>query len=171
MWNLRSPARDWAWAFRVGVLCYPLLPLPSICHHQGLFQRISTSHQEAKGLAVQFQHESFQWIFRVDLGLTSKISLVSKSLLQHHSLKALILQWSTFFMDYWKNKSLTIWIFVGKVISLLFNNQSRFVIFSPSIHHEVMGLDVMIFIFWMLSFKPACSLPYFTFIKKLFSFS
>ena len=31
--------------------------------------------------------------------------------------------------------------------------------FSPSICDEVMGLHAMIFIFWMLSFKPAFSLP------------
>ena len=30
--------------------------------------------------------------------------------------------------------------------------------FSPSISHEVMGPDAMIFVFWMLSFKPAFSL-------------
>ena len=42
-------------------------------------------------------------------------------------------------------------------------------IVSPSICHEVMGLDAMIFIFWMLSFKPAFSLSSFTFIKRLFS--
>ena len=34
---------------------------------------------------------------------------------------------------------------------------------SPSICHEVMGPDVMIFIFWMLSFKPAFSFSSFTF--------
>ena len=39
----------------------------------------------------------------------------------------------------------------------------------PSICHEVMGLDAMIFVFWMLSFKPAFSLSSFTFIKRLFS--
>ena len=42
-------------------------------------------------------------------------------------------------------------------------------IVSPSICHEVMGLDAMILVFWMLSFKPAFSLSYFTFIKRLFS--
>ena len=42
---------------------------------------------------------------------------------------------------------------------------------SPSISHEVMGLDAMIFIFWMLSFKPTFSLSSFTFIKWLFSSS
>ena len=36
-----------------------------------------------------------------------------------------------------------------------------------SICHEVMGPDAMIFIFWMLSFKPAFSLSSFTFIKRL----
>ena len=41
--------------------------------------------------------------------------------------------------------------------------------FSPSIYHEVMGWDAMIFISWMLSFKPAFSLSSFTFIKRLFS--
>ena len=42
---------------------------------------------------------------------------------------------------------------------------------SPSISHEVMGLDAMIFVFWMLSFKPTFSLPTFTFIKRLYSSS
>ena len=42
---------------------------------------------------------------------------------------------------------------------------------SPSICHEVMGPDAVIFIFWMLSFKPAFSLSSFTFFKRLFSSS
>ena len=41
---------------------------------------------------------------------------------------------------------------------------------SPSISHEVMGPDAIIFVFWMLSFKPTFSL-YFTFIKSLYSSS
>ena len=43
--------------------------------------------------------------------------------------------------------------------------------FSPSICHEVMGLDAMTLDFWMLSFKPAFSLSSFTLFKGLFSFS
>ena len=43
--------------------------------------------------------------------------------------------------------------------------------FSPSICHEVMGPDVMILVFWKLSFKPAFSLSSFTLIKRLFSSS
>ena len=44
-------------------------------------------------------------------------------------------------------------------------------IVSPSICHEIMGLDAMIFVFWMLSFKSTFSLYSFTFIKRLFSSS
>ena len=44
-------------------------------------------------------------------------------------------------------------------------------IVSPFICNEVMGLDAMILVFWMLSFKPAFSLSSFTFIKRLFSSS
>jgi len=42
---------------------------------------------------------------------------------------------------------------------------------SPSICYQVMVPDAMIFVFWMLSFKPTFSLSSFTFIKRLFSSS
>ena len=41
----------------------------------------------------------------------------------------------------------------------------------PFICHEVMGLDAMMFVFWMLSFKTTFSFSSFTFIKRLFSSS
>ena len=41
----------------------------------------------------------------------------------------------------------------------------------PIYFHEVMGPDAMIFVFWMLSFKPTFSLSSSTFIKRLFSSS
>ena len=44
-------------------------------------------------------------------------------------------------------------------------------IVSPSICHEVIGLDAMILVFWILSLNPAFSLSSFTFIKKFFSSS
>ena len=44
-------------------------------------------------------------------------------------------------------------------------------IVSPSIFHEVIGPDAMIFLFGMLNFKPTFSLSSFTFIKRLFSSS
>ena len=40
-------------------------------------------------------------------------------------------------------------------------------IVSPSVCHEVMGLNAMILVFWMLSFQPSFSLSSFTFIKSL----
>ena len=50
------------------ILCCPLLLLPSIPpQHQGLFQWVSCSHQVAKGLELQLQHQSFQWTLRTDL--------------------------------------------------------------------------------------------------------
>ena len=50
------------------ILCHPLLLLPSIFpHNQGLFKWVSSSHQVAKVLEFQLQHQSFQWIFKTDL--------------------------------------------------------------------------------------------------------
>ena len=43
--------------------------------------------------------------------------------------------------------------------------------FPPSICHEVMGLDAVILVIWILSLKSAFSLSSMTFIKRLFSFS
>ena len=51
------------------------------------------------------------------------------------------------------------------------NKVSTASIVSPSICHELMGLNAMILVFWMLSFKPTFSLSSFTFIKTLFSSS
>ena len=47
----------------------PPFPSPSafnLSQHQGLFQWAVSSHQVAKSIAVQLQHQSFQWIFRTD---------------------------------------------------------------------------------------------------------
>ena len=42
-------------------------PALNLSQHQGLFQWVSSSHQVAKGLEFQLQHQSFQWIPRTDL--------------------------------------------------------------------------------------------------------
>ena len=47
-------------------LSSPPLPAFSLSQHQGLFQRVGSSPQVAKGLELQLQHQSFQWIFRSD---------------------------------------------------------------------------------------------------------
>ena len=44
----------------------PSPPAFNLSQHQGLFQWVGSSHQVAKVLELQFQHQSFQWIFRVD---------------------------------------------------------------------------------------------------------
>ena len=49
---------------------HPLLsPSPlalNLSQHQGIFKWVSSSHQVAKILEFQFQHQSFQWILRTD---------------------------------------------------------------------------------------------------------
>ena len=43
------------------------LPALSLSQHQGLFHWVSSLHQVAKVLEFQFQHQSFQWMFKGDL--------------------------------------------------------------------------------------------------------
>ena len=47
-------------------LSSPSPPALNLCQHQGLFQCVISSHQVAKVLEFQLQHQSFQWIFRTD---------------------------------------------------------------------------------------------------------
>ena len=120
------------------ILCCPFL-LPSI------FPSIRVS---SNGSVLPIRWPNY-WNFSISpsnniqdwcpLGLTGLISLKSKglsSLLQHHSSKASILQHSAFFrvqlshpyMTTGKTTGLTRQTFGGKVMSLLFNMLSRFVI-------------------------------------------
>ena len=48
-------------------LLSPSPPAPSPSQNQGLFQRINSSHEVAKVLEFQLQHQSFQWTPRTDL--------------------------------------------------------------------------------------------------------
>jgi len=68
--------------------CPLLLLLLRLSQHQGLFQWVSSSQQMAKVFKLRFQHQFFQWIFRVDL-LAAQGTL--KSLFQHYSSKPSIL--------------------------------------------------------------------------------
>ena len=106
-------------------------------------------HQVAKILEFQLQHQSFQKhpgmiSFRKDWLDLPAVQGTLKSLLQHHSSKASILQHSAFFlvqlshpyMTTGKTIVLTRRTFVGKVMSLLFNMLSSFVItFLPRSKH------------------------------------
>ena len=47
-------------------LSAPSTPAFNLSQHQGLFKWVSSSHQVAKVLELQLQHQSFKWIFRTD---------------------------------------------------------------------------------------------------------
>ena len=84
-------------------LSSPSPPAPNLSQHEGLFTWVSSSHQVAKVLEFQFQHQSFQWIFRTDFLQMDCLDLPAvqgtlKSLHQHHSSKASILWCSAFFI-------------------------------------------------------------------------
>ena len=54
----------------LGWWCHPLSspspPAFNLSQHRGLFKWVNSSHQVAKVLEFQLQHQSFQWIFRTD---------------------------------------------------------------------------------------------------------
>ena len=96
--------------------------------HQGLFQWVSSSHEVAKGLDFQLQHQSFQWTPRTDLlydGLVGSpcSPRTLKSLLQHHSSKASILLRSPFFIPQLSYPYMT----TGKTIALTRQTFTRMV--------------------------------------------
>ena len=182
------------------IICHSLLLLPSI------FPSIRVFSNES-ALCIRWPK---YWNFSFSISPSKEYSgLISfrmyrlyilavqgtlESLLQHHSSKAstpwhsafFIVQLSHPYMTTGKTKALTIWTFVGKVMSLLFNMLSRLIIVflqrrksllivwlqspssvilepqkiksvtvsivSPSVCHEVMEPDTMIFFFYMLIF-------------------
>ena len=84
--------------------------------HQGLFQWVGSSHQVAKVLEFQLQHQSFQWTFRTDFlqdGLvwfpcSPRDSQESSSASQLKSINSVVLSFLygptlTSIHDYWKN--------------------------------------------------------------------
>ena len=175
------------------ILCCPLLLLPPIPPSIRVFSNESTLHMRwpkywSFNFSISPSNEHSGLIsFRMDWLDLLAVQGTLKSLLQHHSSKASILQCSTFFtvqlshsyMTTGKTTALTRQTFVGNVMSLLFNMLSRVVItflprskclliswlqspsaailepkkiksdtvstVSPSISHEVMGPDAMIY--------------------------
>ena len=117
---------------RVGDAILPSDPLSSpspptliLSYHQGLFQRVSSSHPVAKVLELWLQHQSFQWIFRLISFRMDWLDLLAiqetlKSLLQPHSSKPSILRHSALlmfqlshpYMTTGKTIALTTWTFV-----------------------------------------------------------
>ena len=206
-------------AIEPSYLCFPLLLLPSVFPSIGVFSNeLALCIRWPKYWSFNFSiRPSNKYLglisFRIDWFGLLAIQGTLKSLHQHHNLKASILQYSAIFivqlsqlyMTTRKARALTRRTFVGKVMSLLFNMLSRFVIVflprskclliswlqspsavilepkkikfvtvsivSPSICHEMIGLDALILVFWMLSFKPAFSLSSFSFLNNSSSLS
>ena len=117
-------------------------PALNLYQHQGLFQWVSSSHYVAKVLELQLQHESFQWIFRVDFlwdwlvwsPCCPRDSQESSPAPQFEGINSLALSrflivlLSYLCMTTEKTISLTVQTFAGKIISLIFNTLSRFVL-------------------------------------------
>ena len=132
------------------ILSCPLLFLPSIFPSIKVFSNESVFHIRwpkywSFSFSVRPSNEYSGLIsFRIDLLDLLAVQRTLKSLLQHHSSKASILQRSGFFvLQLWhpymtnvKTVALTRWTFVSKVMSLLFNMLSKLVIaFLPRIKH------------------------------------
>ena len=177
------------------ILCHPLLLLLSILLTIRVFSNgsvlcIRWPKYWSFSFSISPSNEYSGLIsFRMDWLDLLAVQGILKSLLQHHSSIASVLQYSAFFMVQLSHPyittgkiiALTRWTFVSKVMSLLFNMLSRLVIaflprskclliswlqsppavilepkkiksitvsiVSPSICHEVMGTDAIIFVF------------------------
>ena len=123
------------------ILCHLLLLLPSIFPSITVFSNESVLHMKwpkywSFSFNISPSNEYSGLIFRIDWLYLLAAHRTVKSLLQHHSSKASILQHSAFFivqlsylyMTTGKTIALTRWTFVGKVMSLLLNMLSRLVI-------------------------------------------
>ena len=60
----------------ISPLLYPS-PVFNLSQHQGLFKSVRSSHQVAKGLEIQLQHQAIQWVFPLKL---AGLILLSKGL-------------------------------------------------------------------------------------------
>ena len=124
------------------ILCRPLLLLPSIFPGIGVFSHESALHirwpkYRSFSFNISPSNEHSGLIsFRMNWLDLLAVQGILKSLLQHHSSKASILRGSAFFivqlshpyMTTGKTIALTRRTFVGKVISLLFNMLSRWLL-------------------------------------------
>ena len=124
--------------FNYLIFCCPLLLLPSVFPSIRVFSNESAlCIQWPKYWNFSFSISPFNKYsglipFRADWFDLLAVQGILKCLLQHHSLKASILQCLSFFMvqisHLYKTIALMIQTFVGKVMSLLFNTLSRFVV-------------------------------------------
>ena len=124
------------------ILCHPILFLPSIfpsiwvfSNESALCMRWPKYWSFSFNISPSDEHPGLI-SFRMNWLDLLAFQGTLKSLLQHHSSKASILQRSAFFIvqlshpykTTGKTTALSIWTFVGKVMSLLFNKLSRLII-------------------------------------------
>ena len=132
------------------ILCHPLLLLPSVFLSIRVFSNESSLHIRwpkywSFSFSINPSNEYSGLIFfRIDRFDLLAVQGTLKSLLQCHNSKAPVLwcpalfvvQLSHLYMTTGKTIALTIWIFLNKVMSLLFNTLSRFLItFLPRSKH------------------------------------
>ena len=122
------------------ILCHPILLLPSIFPSSRVFSNklaLCIKWPKYWSFSISPSNEHSRLIsFRIDWFDLLAVWETLKSLLQHRSSQASILWCSAFFivqlshpyMTTGKTTALTRWTFVGKVMSLLYNMLSRFVI-------------------------------------------
>ena len=146
------------------LLCCLLLLLPSIFPRCWVFSNESALHimwPKYWSFSISPSNEYLVLIsFRINWFDLLAVQETLKRLLQHHYLKASVLQHSVFlmvqlwhpFMTTGKSRALTIGTFVGKVMSLLLNMLSVFVIaFLPR--------SICLFISWLQSLSEVISEP------------
>ena len=133
-----SPLSQWCY-LTISSSVTHLLLLPSIFPSIRVFSSESVLHiRWPKHWSFSFSNSPFNEYsglisFRIDWFDFPVVKGTIKSLLQHHNSKASILQHSAFFMiqlshpymTTGKTIALNIWVFVDKVVSLLFNMLSR----------------------------------------------
>ena len=133
------------------IFYYPLLLLPSVFPSIRVFSnesalRIRWPKYWSFSFSISPSNDYSGLIsFRINWFDLLAVQVTLRSLLQHHSSKASILwclafcmvQVSHLYMIIGKTMAFHIWTFVGKVMSLLFNTLSRFVIaFLPRGNHQ-----------------------------------
>ena len=99
----------------------PSPPAFNLSQHQGLFQWVSSLYQVAKVLDFQLQHQSFQWIFRVDFILDWLVwslccprdsTVFSSTTVQKHwFFGAQPSLWSSSYIHMWLLKKTQLWIY------------------------------------------------------------
>ena len=133
------------------ILCRPLLLLPSIFFSIRVFSNESVLHIRwpkywSFSFSISPSNEYSGLIsFRMDWLDLLAVQGILKNLLQHHSSKTSVLRCSAFFIIQFSHPYMTTgktiasirWTFVGKVMSLLFNMLSRFLISSVQSHSPV----------------------------------